>query len=212
MNNLSIQWEQIRKASRYYLLRNKNFSIISNNCWGGFIYQYFNMQYQSPFIGLFIFAPDYIKLIEKLNQYLELDLIFIKPENSRYKKQLQEYRTLNTYPIGCLNDIEIHFLHYKTEKIALDNWHRRLLRINYDNLIFKICDRDLCTPEIIEKFDSLKLQRKICLTAKKYNLSSTLKLKNEDGECIKDEWTNFKKTINPLICVNRLLSFRSLEN
>lgn len=38
-------------------LKNKCFTIISNNCWGGFVYQKFNLQYRTPFVGLFIFAP-----------------------------------------------------------------------------------------------------------------------------------------------------------
>ena len=40
-------------------LQNTNFSIISNNCWGGYVYQEQNLPYQSPFVGLFLYAKDY---------------------------------------------------------------------------------------------------------------------------------------------------------
>ena len=46
-------------------LKNKTVTILSNNCWGTFMYKYCNLEFNSPFIGLFVFAPDYIKLLEE---------------------------------------------------------------------------------------------------------------------------------------------------
>lgn len=34
-------------------LINSNFSIISNNCWGGMVYESYNLPKQSPTVGLF---------------------------------------------------------------------------------------------------------------------------------------------------------------
>ena len=45
-------------------LINDNFTIISNNCFAGFVYQKFDIQYNTPFIGLFILGPDYIYLLK----------------------------------------------------------------------------------------------------------------------------------------------------
>ena len=42
-------------------LKHTDFCIISNNCWGGFIYQKFGIKYNTPTIGLFIYERYYIK-------------------------------------------------------------------------------------------------------------------------------------------------------
>lgn len=34
------------------LLKNKDFVIISDNCWGGAVYQWYDRPYNSPFVGL----------------------------------------------------------------------------------------------------------------------------------------------------------------
>ena len=185
-------------------LKHKNFTIISNNCWGGFVYQHFELPYASPFVGLYLFAPDYIKMLKRLNHYLELPLKFITPETSRYRQQITDDGTINTYPIGLLDDVELHFLHYKNETEAIEKWERRKKRINPNELIIKFCDRDLCTEELIKEFDSLQFEKKICLTAKQYSYNSCIKLKNENSEYIQEEWKNFMKTKNLRRFINSL--------
>ena len=48
-------------------LRNKEFTIICDNCWAGKVYSELGIPYQTPFVGLFIFSPDYIKLLNNFN-------------------------------------------------------------------------------------------------------------------------------------------------
>lgn len=43
--------------SRRQRLNRCDFSIISNNCWGGSVYRYFGLPYQSPTAGLFFSLP-----------------------------------------------------------------------------------------------------------------------------------------------------------
>lgn len=62
---------------RSVFLKNKTFTIISDTCWGGFIYQYFNLPYNSPFIGLYIFSPDYIDLLSNFKKYMNDELTFM---------------------------------------------------------------------------------------------------------------------------------------
>ena len=76
-------------------LYNNNFTIVSNNCWGGFIYKRFKLQYNSPFIGLFIFAPDYIYLLKNFNNIINNDIRPVQPQESRYYEQLKKYRILD---------------------------------------------------------------------------------------------------------------------
>lgn len=168
-------------------LKNKDFTIISDNCWGGFIYQYLGLPFNTPFIGLFIFAPDYIKLLNNLKYYLDLNLEFIK--ESKFKETLIKYGTEGTYPIGILGDVEIHFLHYKTEEEARSKWNTRRTRINWDNLFIKFSDANLCTRDHIEAFDKLPYKNKIMFTNKNYNLDSNIFLKEyENKNNVKEEW------------------------
>lgn len=76
-------------------LKNKTVTILSNNCWGTFMYKYCNLEFNSPFIGLFVFAPDYIKLLEEPS-LIYSDLCFIERSQSKYLEFLDD----KEYPIG----------------------------------------------------------------------------------------------------------------
>jgi hypothetical protein len=43
-----------------------------------------------------------------------------------------------TYPLAMLDDVELHFTGYGSEEDALENWQRRVTRINWNNLFFKL--------------------------------------------------------------------------
>ena len=60
----------ILTAIRRIGLINDNFTIISNNCFAGFVYQKFDIQYNTPFVGLFILGPDYIYLLKNFNELM----------------------------------------------------------------------------------------------------------------------------------------------
>ncbi|MHC5830493.1 MAG: DUF1919 domain-containing protein, partial [Nostoc sp.] len=107
-------------------LKNRNFSIISDDCYGGSVYRELGLQYTTPFVGLFILAPCYLKLLSNLSYYLQSDLLF--QQHSKYPEV--EYKRLdkdNNYPLGVLRDeIEIHFLHYDNQEEAHNKWQRRI--------------------------------------------------------------------------------------
>lgn len=150
-------------------IEKENFTIISNNCWGGMIYESYNLIKQSPTVGLYILPKDYLKFIENLSEYLNYDLNFISPSNSKNKDYIKEYikdEKFGTYPIGQLNDIEIYFLHYKSESEAYQKWNRRIKRIEWDRLLFKFNDQNGCTNDDIKKFCNLKLDNKVCFTVR----------------------------------------------
>lgn len=107
-----------------------NFTIISNNCWGGKIYNSYGMSYMSPTIGMVIYPKDFFLFMRKFNEYIKEQLVFIEPKESKW---LNSYQKCNvTYPIVKLNDIELHFLHYKSREEAKEKWTRRCERINKD--------------------------------------------------------------------------------
>lgn len=183
-------------------LINRDFTIISNNCWGGFIYQRFNLPYKTPFLGLFLPAPCFIALLEDFENNMKKSLRFISVQESAY------YSKINTsgreYPIGILGEnIEVHFLHYKTPQEAVAAWNRRKVRINPHNILFKFAEMDCCTPALIERFDKLPFKHKICFTAHDYpGCKSTLLLSQKyiDGNQVKNESkfapSNLKEILN----------------
>lgn len=143
-------------------IKSRDFSIIASNCTGTMPYRFLKMPYLSPTVNLFFHAPCYIKFASRLDHYLAQELRFVS--QSRYPEAHATHEKFDRYPIGVLDDIEIHFMHYECEDDALDKWTRRKKRVNKDNLIFAFTDRDLCTPELMQKFDDLP-GRKIMLTS-----------------------------------------------
>lgn len=152
---------KIAKIKLRQNLRDTNFSIISNNCWGSFTYQKYGIEYKSPTVGLYILGHDFVKLCADWEMYFNCELQFIPWENASY-----HYALINEqpYPVARLNDIEIYFMHYKSEKEALDKWHRRVKRINPKHMIFKLSQREGCSKEDIEQFLELPLKHKVCFS------------------------------------------------
>lgn len=171
---------EIRRFFDKRSIKNKNFSIISNNCWAGRVYQYLDMPYLSPTAGLYFFAPDYIKFVSDLRRYLNTPLRFINPEESKYYEEIKKRNQINR-PIGILDDVEIVFLHYKTKEEAEEKWNRRKERVNFDNIILKFSRMDLCTEKEIQKFDSLPFKNK-------FVLNNRLPLKYKSEVYWKEEW------------------------
>lgn len=133
------------------MLRNKDFSLISENCNGGFILHDLGIRFNSPTVNLFFYPKDFIKYVKNLKYYSSLKLEFIRKANINY-------------PIGKLDDIEIYFMHYETEELAKQKWEERTKRINYDNIFILMTDRDGCTEEDLQEFDSLPYKNKVILT------------------------------------------------
>ena len=158
---------KVRKHFKFFekkdraLLRNKEFVIISNNCWGGQVYQWYQLPYNTPFVGLFIYGPCYIKLLKNFDHYMAQELKF--GVVSKYKDRAK------TYPVGLLDDIEIHFQHYDTEEEALEKWKRRTARMlrnrDQDNYFFMIADRERADKEILQEFHTLPYKNKISFAA-----------------------------------------------
>lgn len=137
----------------------EDFSIISNNCWGGAIYQKYGLGYRSPTAGLYLLGHDFVKFAEHLEHYLACKLEFISWEECSYYELIKNN---NPYPVAKLDDIEVYFMHYPTEEEAAEKWYRRAKRINHEHILFKLSQREGCSKADIEKFMSLPLQNKVC--------------------------------------------------
>ena len=158
-------------------VRNTNFTIIANNCWGSRIYQELGFKYNTPFVGLFFVAPCYIRLLGNLEHYFASDLQFVN--QSKYRV----FQKTKDYPVALIGkDVEIHFRHYSNEHKARQDWFRRLRRMNMDNLFVAFSDRDIFSEELLQAFDALPFKQKVCFTAKRYpGIQSAVYLPEYEG-------------------------------
>lgn len=108
-------------------LRNRDFTIISQNCIGGVFYHDMQLPFSSPTINLFIKEPDFVRFVLNLQHYIDSKLIM------RWDEE---------YPVGVLDDIEIHFMHYDTCREAKEAWERRAHRINLKKILVLATDRN----------------------------------------------------------------------
>lgn len=156
-------------------LKTTNFTIISNNCFGGIFYRNNALEYLTPTCGLAIMADEYIKFIYNLDYYLSIDDIKeVKIEDSKYSDHL--LKTQYSGVIGKIDDLEIMFLHYATIDDAREKWNRRKRRINKENIIFKFNDQNLCGYSHLKAFQDFNAKYKICFTAKKYENIDSIQL------------------------------------
>ena len=206
--NIKIKMNKFGSKKRNSKLINKDFSIISNNCFGGITYEYLDLQYLSPTIGLYFFAPEYIKFINNIKYYTSIPLVQCNAKDSKYYAELQKLNQTDKI-IGKLDDIEIVFLHYETFKDAKQKWEKRCKRINYDNIIFKFNDQNLCTRKELIEFDKFKAEHKICFTSKKYDYKGFIWLtKYKNCEYVKEDsyyyhrYLNIVDYVNNMNCIN----------
>jgi uncharacterized protein (DUF1919 family) len=175
-------------------LNNKDFVLISNNCWGYELYNALGREYNTPFVGLFLFPECYIQFLENFETFINDEIKFTK--TSKYKSGT------SNYPIGMLcGKIEIHFLHYSSENEAFEKWNRRTARLRKAMLLnvplfVKFCDRDGCTNDHITRFHSLPFENKISIGVNRFNASNHLyqpKLKDSAGNFVIDGVLLYRK-------------------
>ena len=115
-------------------------TFISQNCIGGVLYHDLGMQFLSPTVNTFIPQPGFVRLVMDLHHYMEQELIVEWGEE---------------YPIGMLGDVEIHFMHYDTCKMAKDSWDKRKKRINWDKIFVLGTDRDGFDDAVYEQWKQI---------------------------------------------------------
>lgn len=187
---MSISYEAIRLKFRNKIyfpttrnyrkkkINSTDFTIISNNCWGGTVYESYGIKKMSPIVGMFIMPSDYLSLVSNLKYYFEQDIVFIEPEQSKWRKQLEGKSNWGTYLIARLGDIELHMLHHHDKELAKSKWDTRVKRINWSKLIFKFNDQNGATKDDIVQFMNLPLKNKLCFVVKdELNVEGTILIK-----------------------------------
>lgn len=165
-------------------IKNTDFTIIANNCWGGGIYEELGLPYTTPTVGLFFYGPCYVDFLKNLKYNLSLEINFV--EKSKYDIANQNRVQSNLgYPIGIINGCEIHFLHYHSREEAIEKWNRRKERVNFSNLYIAMSKNELVDVELMNQFNNLPFQNKVIFSPERYNnlknmiyLPLTAKLEN----------------------------------
>lgn len=196
LKTLVSQKVDIRRRNKR--LKSKDFSIISNNCWGSFIYQKYGLEYCSPTAGLYILGHDFVKLCSDWEHYMNMKLEFISWESASYYYAL---KGKEKYPVAKLGDIEIYFMHYHSEQEAAEKWYRRVKRINPNKIIFKLSQREECSKEDIETFMSLPLKNKVCFSYDE--VPGTIYVPELDG-FVGDEFPLIESQFDELELINSL--------
>lgn len=183
-------------------LNNKDFSIICNNCVAGrAIYYKLDLKYTTPTVGLWFYSDDYIRFLENLEWYLIQPLVF---------RKISKHPDINArglrHPIGVLGgDVEIQFVHYKTEKEAEEKWRRRAKRVNLNNLFLIYSDREGFKDEYLDRYEKLPFKNKIFFSSKPRNSKTSIFMKEygeqkEVGNLIEDssytKYVDFIKWLN----------------
>lgn len=151
----------------------ENISFISQNCIGGVIYHDMGLKFLTPTINLYFMANDFIKFVENLEYYMNLELV------------MREDTKVVT---GVLGDIEIYFLHYHTNEEALSKWNERKTRIAYDKIFVIQTDRDGFDDDSFERFKNIKYHKALVTRNEKWKDEEFVIyiLRYKDEECVPD--------------------------
>ena len=170
-DRIAVKYEEISNKAisdiRRKALNNDDFTIISNNCWGGHVYRRFGLQYKSPTVGLYFYSDEYIRFLKDLENNLYGDIRIINSYDSKYKDDLLR-KNQSDVVIGLINNsIEVVFLHYHSPEEAIEKWRRRAERVNMDNLIVKFSQMNNCSIRNLMDFSDLNIRKKYCFWLRK---------------------------------------------
>jgi len=127
----------------------KNISFISQNCISGRFYKLLERPYFSPTVGLWFEPEDFLSFVENLHINLTSEVHHDIDESKIY-----------SYPVGRVNGVKIHFMHYESFEYAKKKWNDRAKRVDPANVVILMTDRDGCSASHKERFFSLPFEKK----------------------------------------------------
>lgn len=146
----------LRRIERYRnrkRLKNRSFSLVTNNCIGGIISHDMHLRFLSPTVNLSFANDGFLLFCRHLVYYLSIPV--------------EEVVSDKGYPVGVLKgeygDIFLYFMHYDSFLEAKQKWEERALRVDMENL-FIIMEAQKCEESILHQFDELDFPNKVILT------------------------------------------------
>ncbi len=128
----------------YVSLIEKPVTIISDDCWGGNVYDYLYLQYNSPTVGMWIDKDDFARFVEDIPGFL----------NSGLDMESDGDIETGVCPVGVLSKnnkhVRIQFIHSASFDDAKKKWNRRKKRVG-DNILVKMAINGTSGADIIDK-------------------------------------------------------------
>jgi uncharacterized protein (DUF1919 family) len=187
---MAFTMRRVKCAIARTMVGSYDFTIVSNNCWGAHVYQQLNIEFRTPFVGLFLQPACYLRLLANFDDLITRPLTATPESIYPRVNQMRKTRELN-YPIARLGDeIEINFMHYSSMQEAEDKWHCRLSRMVKDpkRYFYKFDDIGADVADI-QRFLSLPYANKICFVSKPMNLPNVVQAPADpDGAQVVDGW------------------------
>lgn len=155
--------------ARYSNLIENPITIISDDCWGGFVYHMLGLPFSSPTINLWIPKASYIKFVQDIKYYLEQPLYMKREGNLRERR----------CPQGILGEddkqIMIEFNHALSFAAAEEEWNKRKIRVNYGNIFVKMAINGdhVYKQEYLDTFKNISY-KKICFFAGEENCQNDI--------------------------------------
>ena len=157
---------KMRYAIKRWQLRNRDFSLLSNNCIGALYMHDIHQPLLTPMVNAGMVPKEYLKFLRNIEYYLSLEITMV-PEESNSKQQY-----------GYIGDVHVWFEHFKYADEPREKWNIRRKRVNMNNLFILMTEKDDCTYEDLVAFDHLPYKNKVVFTVREYpELKSAFHLK-----------------------------------
>ena len=143
-------------------LKNKDFSVISNNCTGGIIYHDLGLRFLSPTVNLVIPMKEYVVFLSDLKHNLQKPLKDCRCVYNGMRKNC---------PVAEIEGTGIHLIgvHYHSFDELNRSWTERAKRVRYDNLFVIGQYIDGCDDETEDLFCALPFEHKVFFTRNSRN-------------------------------------------
>jgi len=171
---------------RYASLKENPVSILSDDCWGGYVYHALNLPFSSPLINIYWPRDSYCEFIKDPFFYLEQPLYMERDGDPRK----------NIFPIGRLGDgeksVQLHFVHEASFQVAKDRWEKRKKRINKDRIFIKFgfSAREPRKEEYLKIFDQVPYH-KVCMYSGDTDMKNVLYTKRFEWDWYHDKRLEF---------------------
>ena len=158
---------EVKRQIRHRLIKNREISIITNNCLGGKLAHDFGLALNSPLVNMQMGPEDFVRFCERMEDYLRCPLEEVREIDQGCRMIFRKLGGAKIdFPVAKIGDIYLYLQHYKTFEEAYEAWERRKARIRKERFYILTVKADGQNRNI-ERFDSLRLQNKLVFTIDK---------------------------------------------
>lgn len=152
-----------------FKIKNKDFTIISQNCAGGIIYHKLGMRMDSPTINTVLEGENFVKFVENFEYYITLEPV-------KAKDSYVDVANNVVCHYFSLGDITIKCFHEKTYEIAIEKWKRRIERVHQDNIFVIANTWDLQgKKELVDRICNCKYPSVVLSYGESYNQDNCIR-------------------------------------